>query len=83
VEVLTEGTVTHLSISRTSVFNLDLVRSNDGEAQLQHGLHGREDRRSRIAGALNNPYGRDHHGFVLIAVPLGALCSLTCPRSPL
>lgn len=49
VEVLTEGTVTHLSISRTSVTNLDLVRSNDGEAQLQHWLHGREDRRSRLA----------------------------------
>ena len=66
VEVLTEGTVTHLSISRTSVANLDLVRSNDGEAQLQHWLHGREDRRSRLARALNNPYVRDHYDFVLI-----------------
>jgi chromosome partitioning related protein ParA len=66
VEVLTEGTVTHLGISRTSVPNLDLVRSNDGEAQLQHWLHGREDRRSRLARALNNPYVRDHYDFVLI-----------------
>lgn len=66
VEVLTEGTVTHLSVSRTSVANLDLVRSNDGEAQLQHWLHGRDDRRSRLARALNNPYVLDHYDYVLI-----------------
>ncbi len=66
VEVVTGGTVTHLAISRTSVPNLDLVRSNDGEAQLQHWLHGRDDRRVRLARALNNPYVRDHYDFVLI-----------------
>lgn len=66
VEVVTGGTVTHLAISRTSVPNLDLVRSNDGEAQLQHWLHGRDDRRVRLARALNNPYIRDHYDFVLI-----------------
>lgn len=66
VEVVTGGTVTHLSISRTSVPSLDLIRSNDGEAQLQHWLHGREDRRVRLARALNNPYVRDHYDCVLI-----------------
>jgi chromosome partitioning related protein ParA len=66
VEVVTGGTVTHLAISRTSVPNLDLIRSNDGEAQLQHWLHGRDDRRVRLARALNNPYVRDHYDFVLI-----------------
>jgi chromosome partitioning related protein ParA len=66
VEVVTGGTVTHLAISRTSVPNLDLIRSNDGEAQLQHWLHGRNDRRVRLARALNNPYVRDHYDFVLI-----------------
>jgi len=66
VEVITGGTVTHLSISRTSVPSLDLIRSNDGEAQLQHWLHGRDDRRVRLARALNNPYVRDHYDCVLI-----------------
>lgn len=66
VEVVTGGTVTHLAISRTTVPNLDLVRSNDGEAQLQHWLHGRDDRRVRLARALNNPYVRDHYDYVLI-----------------
>lgn len=66
VEVVTGGTVTHLSISRTSVPSLDLIRSNDGEAQLQHWLHGRDDRRVRLAAALNNPYVRDHYDCVLI-----------------
>jgi chromosome partitioning related protein ParA len=66
VEVVTGGTVTHLSISRTSVPSLDLIRSNDGEAQLQHWLHGRDDRRVRLATALNNPYVRDHYDCVLI-----------------
>lgn len=66
VEVITGGTVSHLAISRTSVPNLDLIRSNDGEAQLQHWLHGRADRRSRLARALDNPYVRDHYDYVLI-----------------
>lgn len=66
VEVVTGGTVTHLAISRTSVPNLDLIRSNDGEAQLQHWLHERDDRRVRLVRALNNPYIRDHYDFVLI-----------------
>jgi chromosome partitioning related protein ParA len=66
VEVVTSGTVTNLAISRTSVANLDLVRSNDGEAKLQHWLYSRDDRRSRLARALNNPYIRDHYDYVLI-----------------
>jgi chromosome partitioning related protein ParA len=66
VEVITGGTVTHRAISRTSVSNLDLIRSNDGEAQLQHWLHTRDDRRVRLARALNNPYVRDHYDFILI-----------------
>lgn len=66
VEVVTGGTVTHLSISRTSIANLDLIRSNDGEAQLQHWLHGRDDRRVRLARALGNNYVRDHYDIVLI-----------------
>jgi chromosome partitioning related protein ParA len=66
VEVITGGTVTHRAISRTSVSNLDLIRSNDGEAQLQHWLHTRDDRRVRLARALNNPYIRDHYDFILI-----------------
>ena len=66
VEVVTGGIVTHQAISRTSMSNLDLIRSNDGEAQLQHWLHGRADRRSRLARALNNPYVHDHCDYVLI-----------------
>lgn len=66
VEVVTGGTVTHQAISRTSVSNLDLVRSNDGDAQLQHWLHTRDDRRVRLARALSNPYVRDHYDYVLI-----------------
>jgi len=66
VEVVTGGTVTHLAVSRTSVPSLDLIRSNDGEAQLQHWLHGRDDRRARLARALDTPYIRDHYDFVLI-----------------
>lgn len=66
VELLTEGMLAQPGISHTAVPNLHLVRSNDGEAQLQHWLHGREDRRSRLARALNNPYVRDHYDYVLI-----------------
>lgn len=66
VEVVTSGTVTHQAISRTSVSNLDLVRSNDGDAQLQHWLYTRDDRRVRLARALSNPYVSDHYDFVLI-----------------
>jgi len=66
VEVVTGGTVNHRAISRTSISNLDLIRSNDGEAQLQHWLHGRDDRRVRLARALGNPYVDDHYDIVLI-----------------
>lgn len=66
VEVVTQGTVTPQCISRTSIPNLDLIRSNDGEAQLQHWLYNRADRRTRLATALNNPYVRDHYDYVLI-----------------
>jgi chromosome partitioning related protein ParA len=66
VEVVTQGTVTSSCISRTSVSNLDLVRSNDGDANLQHWLHGRPDARSRLARALKNPYVLEHYDIVLI-----------------
>jgi chromosome partitioning related protein ParA len=66
VEVVHQGTVTSQCISRTNVSNLDLIRSNDGEAQLQHWLHGRPDARSRLARALNNPYVEEHYDLVLI-----------------
>ncbi|MFT3819789.1 MAG: ParA family protein [Rubrivivax sp.] len=66
VEVVTGGTVLPQAISHTSIANLDLVRSNDGGAELQHWLHGREDRRSRLAHALANPYVKDHYDYVLI-----------------
>ena len=66
VELITQGTVTSRCISRTSIPKLDLIRSNDGEAQLQHWLHGRQDRRTRLRQALSNPYVRDHYDFVLI-----------------
>ena len=66
MEVITSGTVTHQAISRTSVANLDVIRSNDGEAKLQHWLYEREDRRVRLARALHNPYLLDHYDVVLI-----------------
>ncbi|MGM9489533.1 ParA family protein [Ideonella sp. YS5] len=66
VEVVTQGVVTSACISGTSVPNLDLVRSNDGDANLQHWLHGRPDARSRLARALQNPYVLEHYDFVLI-----------------
>jgi chromosome partitioning related protein ParA len=66
VEVVTQGTVTSSCISRTSVSNLDLVRSNDGDANLQHWLHGRPDARSRLSRALRNPYVLEHYDIVLI-----------------
>ncbi len=66
VEVVTQGVLTSACISRTSVPNLDLVRSNDGDANLQHWLHGRPDARSRLARALRNPYVLEHYDFVLI-----------------
>ena len=66
VEVLTQGTVTSRCISRTSVPGLDLIRSNDGDAQLQHWLHGRDDRRTRLQRALATPFVRDQYDFILI-----------------
>jgi len=66
VEVVTQGTVTSHCISRTSVPGLDLVRSNDGEAMLQHWLHGRPDARTRLARALRNPYVDERYDFILI-----------------
>ena len=65
-EVVTHGTVMPQCISRTTVPNLDLIRSNDGEAQLQHWLHTRADRRTRLASALKNPYVDDHYDYILI-----------------
>jgi chromosome partitioning related protein ParA len=66
VEVVQGGTATPLAISRTTTTNLHLIRSNDGEAELQHWLHGRADRRSRLARALNNPYITDNYDYILI-----------------
>jgi chromosome partitioning related protein ParA len=66
VEVVTSGSATHLAISRTSVSNLDLIRSNDGDSQLQHWLHTQADRRVRLKRALENPYIRDHYDIILI-----------------
>jgi chromosome partitioning related protein ParA len=66
VEVVTMGATTRQAISHTSIAGLDIVRSNDGEAQLQHWLHQRADRRVRLAHALNNPFVRDHYDYVLI-----------------
>lgn len=66
VEVVTQGTVTARCISRTAVERLHLIRSNDGDARLQHWLHNRDDRRRRLQRALTNPYVRDHYDFILI-----------------
>ena len=66
VEVITQGTVAARHISRTAIQRLDLIRSNDGEARLQHWLHNRDDRRTRLQQALGNPYVRDHYDFILI-----------------
>lgn len=66
VEVVSNGIVTPQCISRTSIANLDLVRSNDGDAQLQHWLHSRADRRTRLDTALRSPYVQDHYDYVLI-----------------
>lgn len=66
VEVITQGTVTPRCVSRTAIQGLDLIRSNDGDAGLQHWLHNREDRRTRLQRALNNPYVRDNYDFILI-----------------
>jgi chromosome partitioning related protein ParA len=80
VEVITGGSVSHLAISRTSVSNLDLVRSNDGEAQLQHWLHGRADRRSRLAKALYNSYVCDHYVLIDTQGASGLRPHLACRR---
>jgi chromosome partitioning related protein ParA len=66
VEVVTQGVVTSACISRTSVPNLHLVRSNDGDANLQHWLHGRPDARTRLSRALQNPCVLEHYDYVLI-----------------
>lgn len=66
VEVMHRGSVSADCISRTNVAGLDLIRSNDGDAQLQHWLHSRPDARSRLARALNNPFVHGHYDLVLI-----------------
>lgn len=66
VEVVTSGTVTREAISHTSIANLDLIRSNDGDAQLQHWLHARDDGRVRLARALAHPFVSDNYDVVLI-----------------
>lgn len=65
-EVVTSGSVGLSCISKTNIPNLDLIKSNDGEAELQHWLHKQPDRRSRLAMALASPVVTNNYDFVLI-----------------
>lgn len=65
-EVVTSGSVGPSCISKTTIPNLDLIKSNDGEAELQHWLHKQPDRRSRLAMALSSPVVTNNYDFVLI-----------------
>lgn len=66
VEVITRGVIDPSVISRTSIPGLDLIKSNDGEAGLQHWLYDRPDRRTRLAMALKGPVVEDNYDFVII-----------------
>lgn len=66
VEVVEHGAVEDDCISRTTVANLDLVRSNDGQARLQHWLHVRPDRRTRLRDALSCPLIESRYDFVFV-----------------
>jgi chromosome partitioning related protein ParA len=66
VEVVTDGTVDETTISRTRFPNLHLIRSNDGAAELQHWLHSRPDRRTRLRSAFATPAVADAYDIVLI-----------------
>lgn len=65
-EVITSGSVGPSAISKTKFHNLDLIKSNDGEAELQHWLHKQPDRRSRLALALSSPVVTNSYDIVLI-----------------
>lgn len=66
VEVVTRGTVNADCVSHTSIPGLHLVKSNDSFGELQHWLHNRADRRTRLAAALIGPYVLDHYDLILI-----------------
>jgi chromosome partitioning related protein ParA len=66
VEVITEGYVDELCISRTTRRGLHLIKSNDGKAGLQFWLHGRPDQRTRLADALRSPVIDDNYDFIII-----------------
>ena len=65
-EIVTTGSVGPSAISRTILPNLHLIKSNDGQAELQHWLHNQPDRRSRLALALSSPVVTNNYDFVLI-----------------
>ena len=66
VEIVTRGTVDARCVSHTSIPGLHLIKSNDGEGDLQHWLRNRSDRRTRLAAALSSPFVRDQYDVVLI-----------------
>jgi chromosome partitioning related protein ParA len=66
VEMVEHGAVETDCISRTTLPNLDLVRSNDGQARLQHWLHVRPDRRTRLRDALRAPLVEERYDFVFV-----------------
>jgi chromosome partitioning related protein ParA len=66
VEVIKQGQVTPDCISRTTIPNLDLIKSNDGGGELQFWLHGQPDERTRLASALASPFIRDNYDYILI-----------------
>lgn len=66
VEIVTRGTVESDCVSETCIPNLHLVRSNDPTGELQHWLHARPDRRTRLRDALASPFVTDNYDFVFI-----------------
>lgn len=66
VEVITEGFIGEDCISRTVRPRLHLIKCNDGDAELQHWLHTKADRRTRLQVALQAPIIEDNYDFVLI-----------------
>jgi chromosome partitioning related protein ParA len=66
VETVMRGEIDADCVSRTSVEGLHIVRSNDGEGELQHWLHDRSDRRTRLQDALSSPFVHDNYDVVLI-----------------
>ncbi len=66
VEFVHRGYLDERCISHTGFPNLHLVRSNDGEGDLQFWLRDRPDRRSRIHDALNVPLVQTSYDVILI-----------------